>query len=144
MSEIRTAESDEEILDTYGLMAQLHERVRKMEKKEYLNLVRDHRKELGYRMAYLCENGTLICVAGYRICCSLGWGRFLYVDDLVTDERERSSGAGKAMFAWLSEQARAQKCEELRLDCRLDRAQAHRFYFREKMHIHCFHFRYSL
>jgi GNAT superfamily N-acetyltransferase len=140
MNEIRLARSDAEILQTYNLMAQLHERVRKSEPADYLNLVRAHEKNLGYQMSYLREEEEIVCVAGFRVCCSMGWGRFLYVDDLVTEKLRRSSGAGRTMFAWLADEARRRECEELRLDCRLDRTEAHRFYFRERMEIRCFHF----
>ena len=40
-------------------------------------------------------------VAGFRILHSLAWGRFCYVDDLVTDEQSRSEGLGAELMDWL-------------------------------------------
>ncbi len=140
MNQIRRADSDEDILGTYQLMRQLHERVRKLGIKDYLALVRTQERETGYHLCYLTENEKVICAAGFRSCRSLGWGKYLYVDDLVTDERYRSTGVGKKMLDWLIAQGRAEGCDELRLDCRVDRYAAHRFYFREHMNIMCFHF----
>jgi GNAT superfamily N-acetyltransferase len=66
------------------------------------------------------------------------------VDDLVTDEQQRSQGDGKVMIDWLVEYARKNQCTELHLDSGVQRHEAHRFYLRERMDITCYHFRRSL
>ncbi len=139
--EIKIAETDEAILATYPIMKQLRPNVAK---KDYLRYIKLQHEELDFRLAALRENGRVICVAGFRACRSLGWGKFLYVDDLVTGELQRSKGAGKAMLKWLVNYARKQKCDELRLDSALHRHEAHRFYLRERMDIACFNFRLDL
>ena len=47
----------------------------------------------GYALLFAEVNGTVAGVAGYRILENLAYGRFLYVDDLVTDEAWRSKGS---------------------------------------------------
>jgi GNAT superfamily N-acetyltransferase len=79
-------------------------------------------------------------VAGFRLCRNLGWGKYLYVDDLVTDGRHRSRGDGKQMIDWLIARARSNQCVEMRLDAKVTRNRAHRFYLREQMNIVAFHF----
>jgi GNAT superfamily N-acetyltransferase len=139
--EISVAETDADILATYEVMRELRP---KIQRSDYLQLVRLQEAEVGFRLASLCDDGPVASVAGFRFCRSLGWGRFLYVDDFVTSERRRSRGAGKALFRWLVEHARQSQCAEVRLDSALWRNGAHRFYLRERMDIVCFHFRLAL
>lgn len=86
------------------------------------------------------ESGQVRACAGYRYMNLLHRGKVLYVDDLVTDEHGRSMGHGHALMAWLTDQARAAGCAELQLDSGTHRHEAHRFYFRERMHISSYHF----
>lgn len=137
-SAIQIATTDDEVLATYDVMRQLRPHV---ERSDYLPLVRQQQREVDYRLAALTVGERTTSVAGFRICRSLGWGKFLYVDDLVTDEASRSTGAGKAMFDWLVAYAREHGCGELRLDSAVYRHGAHRFYLRERMDIACFHFK---
>jgi GNAT superfamily N-acetyltransferase len=139
--DIRIAATNEEILSTYDVMKQLRPHIRQ---SDYLQLVKLQEAEVGFRLAALWEDNRVTCVAGFRHCRSLGWGKYLYIDDLVTDEKRRSTGAGKAMFDWLVEHARHTGCAEVRLDSAVYRHGAHRFYLRERMDIACFHFKLTL
>ena len=124
---IRVAETDREIDECFPVMAQLRPH---LERSEFVARVRRQIAD-GYRLAYLLEEDTVRAVAGYRILENLAWGRFLYVDDLVTDEAARSKGHGKALLAWLAERARQEGCAQLHLDSGHHRKGAHRFYLRE-------------
>jgi GNAT superfamily N-acetyltransferase len=139
--DITIAETDAEILATYDVMSQLRPHVGQ---SDYLALVRLQQSEVGFQLAFLRKDDRVACVAGFRFCRSLGWGKYLYVDDLVTDEIWRSHGFGKAMFDWLVNLARKTQCDELRLDSAVSRHDAHRFYLRERMDIVCIHFRLAL
>jgi len=70
---------------------------------------------------------------------NLAWGRFLYVDDLVTTDEQRSKGNGARMLSWLREYAVKEGCSELHLDSGMQRLDAHRFYEREGMSKTGFH-----
>lgn len=94
----------------------------------------------GYRLAYLEASGQVVSVAGFRVLRCLAWGKFLYVDDLVTDVIHRSKGHGKALLAWLRDEARRTGCDQLHLDSGVQRKDAHRFYEREGMDRNAFHF----
>ena len=95
----------------------------------------------GGRLAVVADAGRIICVALWRVIENTHEGRRLYVDDLVSDQSSRSQGAGKIMLAWLEDKARALGCEVLALDSGVQRSDAHRFYFREGMHISAYSFR---
>jgi GNAT superfamily N-acetyltransferase len=94
----------------------------------------------GFQLAYLEEDGLVRAVAGYRYYEKLFSGQNLYVDDLVTDSSHRSRGHGTRLLAWLAAEARAHHCVQLELDSGVQRSEAHRFYFRERMHVSAFHF----
>jgi GNAT superfamily N-acetyltransferase len=70
-------------------------------------------------------------------------GKLLYLDDLVSDEAERSKGYGRQLLDWLKQQARENDCAELQLISHVRREEAHRFYFREGFGIECFEFRWK-
>lgn len=81
-----------------------------------------------------------IGLAGYRLLATVVLGRTLHVDDLVTSTAERSTGVGRALLAELQRRARDAGCAALDLDSGVQRHDAHRFYFRERMHISSHHF----
>jgi GNAT superfamily N-acetyltransferase len=94
----------------------------------------------GYRLAYLEVDGGICAVAGFRLGETLAWGKFLYVDDLVTAERHRSKGYGRALLTFLLQHAREQNCAQFHLDSGVQRFEAHAFYFREGLRISSYHF----
>ncbi|HEX8054491.1 MAG TPA: GNAT family N-acetyltransferase [Thermoleophilaceae bacterium] len=104
----------------------------------------DEQRAEGYRLAASFEPGDedAAAVAGFRLSHSLSWGRHVYVDDLVTRAALRGRGHADAVMAWVEEEARRQGCEQLHLDSGLglDRADAHRFYFRHGLVIASHHF----
>ncbi|MBB5018432.1 hypothetical protein HNQ59_001721 [Chitinivorax tropicus] len=71
-------------------------------------------------------------------------GLRFYVDDLVTDETQRSQGIGHALIAWLEAEARRRGATSLSLESGTQRTQAHKFYFREGFIIPSFSFRKPL
>jgi GNAT superfamily N-acetyltransferase len=98
----------------------------------------------GYLLAFLESEGEVRAVAGYRFLEKLLSGRFLYVDDLVTREIDRSQGYGGQLFDWLIEQAREQGCENLELDSGVQRFDGHRFYLVKGMQISAHHFKIEI
>lgn len=139
---ITRPESDDEILATWSVMAQLRPH---LPRDEYVAIVRAMMASDGYRLAALVDDdGTVRAVAGYRFMHMLYCGKLLYVDDLVSDETARSRGYGKQIMDWLKAEARDNACSELQLISRVTREQAHRFYFREGLAIECFEFRVTL
>lgn len=138
---IEHAHTDEQIMSTFPVMRQLRAH---LAEGDYIRRVRSLSHTQGFRLAYLTAGGAVRAVAGYRYMDMLDCGRLLYVDDLVTDEGERSHGYGAVLLTWLKDEARNQGCAELQLISRVTRQRAHRFYFREGLRIECFHFRIAL
>ncbi|HEU4557870.1 MAG TPA: GNAT family N-acetyltransferase [Longimicrobium sp.] len=138
---ITRPETDDEILSTFDVMAQLRPH---LQRHEYVHIIRAMAASDGYRLAAVEDGGEVRAVAGYRFMHMLYTGKLLYVDDLVSDERARSRGYGKQLLDWLKAEGRANGCSELQLISRVTREQAHRFYFREGLGIECFEFRVKL
>jgi GNAT superfamily N-acetyltransferase len=98
----------------------------------------------GARMCVATEAAAVRGVAVYRVYENTFEGLQLYIDDLVTDEKQRSRGVGRALMEHLQGLARAADCEACALDSGTQRVQAHKFYFREGMVVSSFHFRKPL
>ena len=134
--EIKIAGTDEEITGCYDTMSQLRPEVKR---DDFLSRVREQGKS-GYKLAFIEDNGQVVSVAGFRITQTLAWGKFVYVDDLITDENQRSKRYGDKLIDWLVEYAKENQCKEFHLDSAVHRFSAHRFYFRKRLTISCYHF----
>ena len=96
--------------------------------------------QFGYQVTALFEGAGCRAVAGWRFGVNFHLGRNLYVEDLVTAADARSTGHGAALIEHLRGVARDAGCAALHLDSGVQRHDAHRFYFREGMHISSHHF----
>jgi len=102
-----------------------------------------HPQGLRFTAAY-DEEDDCVAVAGWRVMATTVAIRKLYVDDLVTAAEHRGRGIGGALLAELARRARELGCRAIDLDSALTRADAHRFYIRERMPITSFHFARTL
>jgi GNAT superfamily N-acetyltransferase len=134
--QISVAETDADIAACYAVMRELRPHIAE---DEFLSRVR-RQEATGFRLAMMRYSGNAVAVAGFRVLENLAWGRFLYVDDLVTLAAYRSQGYGAKLLAWLREQAAQLNCAQLHLDSGIPRTDAHRFYEREGMTMSSFHF----
>ncbi|MFB9326167.1 GNAT family N-acetyltransferase [Paenibacillus aurantiacus] len=133
---VTIAQTDEQIRATYPVMRQLRPH---LAEDAYVPMIRDL-QEQGYRLAVIVEQGEAKAAAGYRIGANLAWGRFLYVDDLITDENSRASGYAGELMDWLDEEALRAGCQSIHLDSGVQRHDAHRFYLKRRMRISAHHF----
>jgi GNAT superfamily N-acetyltransferase len=133
---IKVAESDAEIDSCFDVMSVLRPHLKR---EEFVGSVRKMAPQ-GYRLACLTADDAVQSVAGYRIIDMLRTGRMLEVDDLVSADSARSKGYGKQLLNWCYDLARQNGCSVVELDSAVHRADAHRFYFRERMYVLGFHF----
>ncbi len=136
----RLAISDADILACFPVYRQLRPDL--VEDQFVATVHRMH--ATGFQMAMRTHDDRVMAVAGFRIIDNFHTGRILYVDDLVTDEKARSAGHGKALLKWLMDYAKDHRCLAVELDSGTHRHGAHKFYLREGMHISDFHFALSL
>ncbi|OKH39438.1 GNAT family N-acetyltransferase [[Phormidium ambiguum] IAM M-71] len=133
---IQLAGTDEQILNCFSAMSQLRPHLLR---DEFVDRIRQQMNS-GYKLAFLETENRVVAVTGFRISECLSWGKFLYVDDLVVDELVRSKSYGEKLFQWLMEYAKQHDCQQLELDSGVQRFDAHRFYFRQRMSISGYHF----
>jgi GNAT superfamily N-acetyltransferase len=141
MDDIHVAEDEQSIARCFPVMAQLRPHIAS---DAFASQVQRQRESCGYRLAYAIQADQVVAVAGFRVTECLAWGKFLYVDDLVTDDACRSAGWGKRLLDWLINRAREEGCDQLHLDSGVQRFEAHRFYLRERMNFTSHHFAIDL
>lgn len=95
---------------------------------------------LRYTACYDDAEQHCLGVAGWRVVATSAVLRKLYVDDMVTTGESRSTGVGRFLIEDLTKRAQRAGCSYLDLDSGVQRHGAHRFYFREGMHIASHHF----
>ena len=135
-SKITFAESGQEILDCYTVMAELRPHIGR---DEFVSTVRRLSEVAGYRLVYLTDGGVK-AIAGFRISECLAGGRYLEIEDLVAASGERSKGYGGEVFDWLVKHAEENACHQIRLVSRVTRFDAHRFYLNKRMIIEAHYF----
>lgn len=133
---IALATSREEILRCFPVMAELRPHLKE---SEFVMRVKRQQRD-GYHLAFLSERKKVMALAGYRYSESLSWGKFMYMDDLVTTEKFHSKGYGQRLFRWLLNEAKSRGCDQLHLDSGVQRFKAHRFYLASRMDIIAYHF----
>jgi GNAT superfamily N-acetyltransferase len=134
---IAVAETDAEINDCYDVMSQLRPHIAR---EDFLPQVRRQMDYFGYRIVYLKDDGEVKAVAGIRVSEWLHRGKYLEIDDLVSQEGDRSKGYGGRLFDWIVDHARSEQCNHVRLLSGVQRFDAHRFYLRKRMNIEAHYF----
>lgn len=125
---IQDITSESEVLACFPLMQQLRPHLHSAE--EWLDRWRSQSSE-GYRLIGDYVGNIAVALAGYRVQQNLVYGRFLYVDDLVTDSSLRSAGHGQMLMDFLKSQTKRLECQRLVLDTPLSNVLGHRFYYRQ-------------
>ncbi|HEY4065703.1 MAG TPA: GNAT family N-acetyltransferase [Burkholderiaceae bacterium] len=125
---LRHAETDSDLRACFRVMHQLRPQL--AGEGDFLARLQRMRADR-YRLLAAWNRDTVLSLAGYRLQENLVYGRFLYVDDLVTDTQARGSRWGARLLESLTAVAVEAGCACLVLDTALSNAQAQRFYFRE-------------
>jgi len=140
VKEIRLAETNDEIMNCYPVMAELRPHI---QPDEFLPTVKRLAEGAGFRLAYLFDR-EIKAVAGFRISEWLAGGKYLEIEDLVAKNNERSKGYGGELFDWVVAYAKENDCQQLRLVSRVSRHDAHRFYLRKGMLLEAYYFSMNL
>lgn len=110
----RTLTSDDDLRGAFPLMAALRDRIRE---DTFVAEIRRQQRD-GYELVGGFDGDRLVTLAGIRRSHTLSRGEHLFVDDLVTDARDRGKGYGRETIAWLKARARAEGVPRLYLDSR--------------------------
>jgi GNAT superfamily N-acetyltransferase len=137
---VKVAQTDAEKLACFPVMKELRTH---LEEAEFMPQL-ERQEAQGYRLAFVEKNGQVVAAAGFWVNEAFAYGRYMYVYDLVTSERARSGGHGRALLEFLKALARDAGCAQLHLDSGVQRFRAHRFYLREGFVISGHHFQLVL
>lgn len=140
-TEIALAETLEEIAATWPVMHQLRPN---LDAEAYLAQVLRLQAERDFKLARMTVDGAVVAVAGLRFGEWLHGGRYLEIEDFVTDEHCRSRGHGDRFFDWIAALGRERGCRHLRLLSGVHREAAHRFYRRKGMSQDAYYFSLDL
>lgn len=127
----------EDILKTYPLLVQLYEDLTEEQYDFYISEL----MPLGYRRIVVCgEDGSYLGSAGFLVGVHFRYGKYLYLNDLVTDGKNRSQGVGQMLMDWVEAEAHAEGCRNIKLASGTFRHDSHRFYFRNGFIIQSYYF----
>jgi len=108
----------------------------------------DAQRAAGYRVVGAFEEGEedAQAVIGFKVTENLVWGRYLYIEDVVTRHSGRGKGHAPALMSWVLDAGRAEGCASVHLNSGTapDRRGAHRFYFNSGLGIVAHHFAMDL
>jgi ribosomal protein S18 acetylase RimI-like enzyme len=141
-ADLHHAETDAELRACWPVMQQLRSHLEGADDF----VVRVHRmRGEGYRLLAAWQGDTALALAGYRLQENLVYGgRFLYVDDLVTDNAARGARWGARLVEATARIAEQAGCVHLVLDTGLSNSLAQRFYFRQGLLTEAIRFRRKL
>lgn len=98
----------------------------------------------GYRILAAWHDDQVTGLAGFRLQENLMYGKFLYVDDLVTTARARGEGTGAKLIAATRQEAKDLGCAWFVLDTAAENALGQRFYYRQGLLGRGIHFHQQL
>lgn len=122
--EIEELQTREEWQEAFHVMRELRTN---LDEQAYLDLLTNMVKE-GYRLFALRNSGVIVSLAGISILTNFSYGRYTWVQDLVTTSSARSKGYGSRLLEFIEDVARRENCRVVALSSGLERTDAHRFY----------------
>lgn len=98
----------------------------------------------GYQLAAILQEDEIVACVGFRMMTMLANGKILYIDDLVTKEKCRGKGYGKALLDYTIQFAKDNLCDQVHLDTGYTRHAAHKVYLNYGFEIFCHHMALNL
>lgn len=134
---LRHLESDQDYQTGFEVMRELRPHL--TDASAFAAQVR-RQAEQGYRLLAAWRDEQIQGLAGYRLQENLIYGRFIYLDDLITTENARRHRVGATLIDSVRDEARRQGCAHFVLDTGLANALGQRFYFRQGLLAKALHF----
>jgi GNAT superfamily N-acetyltransferase len=121
-------------------MERVHRQLRPQIRADYRSAISDVLADRGELLVVRAKTAVL-GIALFRSFATTFVEHRFYVDDLITDEAQRSGGIGAHMIDRLSTEARRRGAAELHLESGTQRTRAHRFYLANDFEIFALSFR---
>jgi GNAT superfamily N-acetyltransferase len=134
---IKRLQTIEELLDTYPLVRLVKP---EMNRENFCHIQTEAFKE-GYQcIGALTREQTLVGMCGYWVrhrFCSM---KVLHIDSIIAADHMQGKGIGSVLMDWVTEEARALKCDHIALDTYIERKEAHSFYLKHHFGVQGLHF----
>lgn len=134
-------ETIDEIKASFHTFLELRPHLKSVE--NFISMITNQQKQ-GYEIFAIYENDEVAACIGLRIMNTLAWGKILYIDDLVTKEKFRCKGYGKALLDYAKQIAVKSSCAQIHLDTGYARYKAHKLYLNYGFELNCHHLRLNL
>lgn len=130
----------------YNAMKEL--RVGLVSSQSFSNQVDNIQRGAGYRLfgVFVPTQKEAVAVCGFRLTHNLVWGRYIHIDDLVTQKSHRRHGHAQALLDAVTVEAKKMGCTEIHLNAYVspERAGMHKLCFNNEFFIASHHFRRNL
>ena len=133
---IKSLKTHDEIVQSFDVFCELRPHL--TDKEVFVARVIEQQKE-GYEIIAAYEQEEVVACIGFRFLTTLAWGKILYIDDLITKEKNRSKGYSKILLDHVIQIARECLCKEVHLDTGYERHAAHKVYLKRGFEFNCHH-----
>jgi GNAT superfamily N-acetyltransferase len=140
-NQVLLATTPSDIASCFSVIVEL--RPKCTDKEEFVAQILRQQSQ-GYIFSFIKDEEEVGACMGFRILETLGWGKILYIDDLITREKSRKKGLGTLLLDYAIEQGRLEKCSEVHLDTGHHRHDAHRLYLNSGFTLTCHHLALTL
>jgi GNAT superfamily N-acetyltransferase len=141
MQQIKPITQAEEIAWCFEAFKELRPHLN--ERGTFVQKVIEQQKQ-GYQIFVISEGGEVVACIGFRIMSMLAWGKILYIDDLITKEKCRGKGYGKALLEHAAHIAKDRGCYQIHLDTGYARHAAHKLYLNQGFEFNCHHLAFKV
>jgi GNAT superfamily N-acetyltransferase len=142
ITDLPEKENEELLIQAQDIFLQLRPHL-PTDQKAYVNQIWDICRTGSARMIVAINNDEkkeILGLAVYRATSNIKYSKHIYCDDLVTNEKKRSSGVGRCLINYMKNEGEKLGINQLTLDSGCQRGRAHKFYYREGFIINHFGF----
>lgn len=133
---IKSLKTHDEIMQSFYVFAELRPHL--TSQASFTKQVIEQQKE-GYEIIAIEEEDEIIACIGFRFLTNLAWGKVMYIDDLITRQKNRNQGCGKILLDRVIQIAREHSCDAVHLDTGYQRHAAHKVYLKQGFEFHSHH-----
>ncbi len=112
-------------LEAFPIIKQLRPH---LTEQSYLEYVIDAKKKHHYLLYAIYEGEKIVACVGFMPMTTLYYGHFVWVCDLITDEKYRSKGYGEKLLSFVHDWAKKHGINTVALSSGIQREEAHKFY----------------
>jgi GNAT superfamily N-acetyltransferase len=147
ITDLPEKEYEQALIEAHDIYRQLRPHL-PTDQRAYINQIRNICRTGPVRIIVAIKNDDekkeILGLALYRVTRNVKYSEYIYCDDLVTNENNRSLGVGRCLINYMKNEGEKLGIDRLTLDSGCQRGRAHKFYHREGFIINQFGFTLSI